>query len=115
MTDESDGKAPSMWIRVVGTIGAAYFVVYCATGLWRDDLLVSLSKSSSHGVHLHGPLAWLCFAGALMFSIGLVGFLAPAFGGGEFDASARRRRFGPILTVGLACYVAAQLIAGWRS
>jgi hypothetical protein len=115
MTDGSDGKAPSVWIRVVGMIGALWFVVYCAIGVWRDDLVVSLSKSSSNGVHLHGRLAWLCFAGSVMFSIGLVGLVAPEFGDGEYDIAVRRRRFGPILLVGVAFYVASQVIAGLRS
>ncbi len=115
MTYGSDGKAPSVWIRVVGMIGAVYIVVYGAMGLWRDDLLVSLSKSGSNGVHLHGPLAWLCFAGFVMFSIGLVGLVAPEFGDGEYDIAARRRRFGPILLVGLGFYVASTVIAGLRS
>jgi len=35
---------------------------------------------------------------------GLVRFLAPEFGDGEFDFSARRRRSGPILAAGLALY-----------
>ena len=50
LTDGTDGKAPSVWIRAVGIIGAVYLVVYGAIGLWRDDLLVSLSKSSGNGV-----------------------------------------------------------------
>jgi hypothetical protein len=115
MTDESDGKVPPVWLRVAGIVGAAFVVVYCTIGVLRDDLHVSLSKSSSPGVHLHGPLAWLCFAGSVMMSIGIVGFLAPEFGDGEFDAVARRRRFGPVLVAGLACYVVSQLIAGLRS
>jgi Na+-driven multidrug efflux pump len=115
MTGESDGKAPSAWIRVLGIIGAAFLVVYGTIGVLRNDLHVSLSKSSSAGVHLHGPLAWLCFAGLMMMSIGMVGLLAPEFGDGEFNFAARRRRFGPILAVGLAFYVASQVIAGLRS
>ena len=85
MTDGTDGKAPSVWIRAVGIIGAVYLVVYGAIGLWRDDLLVSLSKSSGNGVHLHGPLAWLCFAGFVTLSIGIAGLVAPEFGDGEYD------------------------------
>ena len=115
VADGSDGRAPPAWMRVVGIIGAAYVVVYCAIGVWRDDLYVSLSKSSSNGPHLHGPLARLCFAGSVMMSIGIVGFLAPEFGGGAFDAAARRRRFGPIFAVGLAFYVGSPVIAGLRS
>jgi len=115
MTGESDGKAPSAWIRVLGIIGAAFLVVYGTIGVLRNDLHVSLSKSSSAGVHLHGPLAWLCFAGLMMMSIGMVGLLAPEFGDGELNFAARRRRFGPILAVGLAFYVASQVIAGLRS
>jgi len=90
-------------------------VVYATIGVLRDDLHVSLSKSSSAGVHLHGPLAWLCFCGLVMTSIGMVRFLAPEFGDGEFDFSARRRRFGPTVVVGLVLYVASQVIAGLRS
>jgi hypothetical protein len=115
MTDESDHKTPSAWIRALGILGAAFLVVYGTTGLLRDDLHVSLSKSSSAGVHLHGPLAWACFAGMMMMSIGIVGLLAPELGDGEFDFSARRRRFSPIFVVGAALYVASQVIAGLRS
>jgi hypothetical protein len=115
MTDESDDRVPSAWLRVLGIIGAGFLVVYGAIGVLRNDLHVSLSKSSSPGVHLHGPLAWLCFAGMVTMSIGLIGFLAPEFGDGEFDFAARRRRFAPALVVGLVFYVAAQVIAGLRS
>ena len=112
MTDESDGNAPSAWVRVLGIIGAACMVVYGTIGVFRGDLHVSLSKSSSAGVHLHGPLAWLCFAGMMIMSSGIVGLLAPEFGDGEFDFAARRRRFRPMFAVGLAFYVASQVIAG---
>jgi hypothetical protein len=115
MTDGSDGTAPSVLIRAVGAIGALCLVVYCAIGAWRGNLVVSLSKSGGNGVHLHGPLAWLCFAGSAMFSIGLIGLVAPEFGDGEYDIAVRRRRFGPILLIGLAFYVASQVIAGLRS
>jgi hypothetical protein len=114
MTDESDGKVPSAWMRFLGIIAAAFMVVYGTIGVLREDLKVSLSKSSA-GVHLHGPLAWLCFAGFMMMSIGGVRFLAPEFGDSKFDFAARRRRFGPIFAVGLAFYVASQVIAGLRS
>lgn len=50
-----------------------------------------------------------------MMSIGMVRFLAPEFGDGEFNFAARRRRFGPTVVVGLALYVASQVIAGLRS
>lgn len=114
MTDEPDGRTPSAWMRVLGIIAAGYLVVYGLIGVSRDDLKVSLSKSGSAGVHLHGALAWLCFAGLSTMSIGLVRFLAPESGDGKFDFAARRRRFGPIFAVGLAFYVASQLIAGPR-
>jgi hypothetical protein len=78
----------------------------------HNDLKVSVSKSGP-GVHLHGPLAWLCFVGMVMMSIGSIRFLAP--GDGKFDFSARRRRFGPLVAVGLVLYLAAQAIAGLRS
>jgi hypothetical protein len=115
MTTESDHEAPSAWMRILGIIAAAGTIVYGTTGVLRDDLHVSLSKSSNAGVHLHGPLAWLCFAGMMMMSIGIVRFLAPEFGDGEFDFDARRRRFGPIFAIGAAFYVASQVIAGLRS
>jgi hypothetical protein len=100
-------------MRFLGIMGSAFIAVYGTIGVLRDDLNVSLSKSSA-GVHLHGPFAWLCFAGLMMMSIGLVRFLAE-FGDGKFDFTARRRRFGPIVAVGLAFYVASQVIAGLRS
>lgn len=115
MSDDSDGKAPSGWIRVIGIVGAAFVVLYGAKGVLHDDLHVSLSKSSSAGVHLHGALAWLCVAGLVMISIGVVGFLAPEFGDGEFNFAARRRRFGPIFALGAVFYVASQVIADLRS
>jgi hypothetical protein len=111
MIGESDSESPSVWIRVLGIIGAVYIVMYCAIGLQRDDLFVTLSKSGGDGVHLHGRLAWLCFAGAMLFSIGLVCLLAPELGDGAFDIGARRRRFGPIMVLGLVCFVAAKFIA----
>ena len=110
MTEESDHRTPSAWMRVLGILGAAFLVVYGIVGVLRNDLHVSLSKSTSVGVHLHGPLAWACFAGMMLMSIGIVRFLAP--GDGEFDFAARRRRFGPIFVVGGALYVASQVIAG---
>lgn len=113
MTDQSDARVPSAWMRVLGIIGAAFMVGYGTIGVLRDDLNVSLSKSSA-GVHLYGPLAWLCFAGLMMMSIGLARFLAE-FRHGKFDFAARRRRLGPIFAVGLAFYVASQVIAGLRS
>jgi hypothetical protein len=113
MTNESDHKAPSAWMRALGILGAAFLVVYGIVGLLRNDLHVSLSKSSSAGVHLHGPLAWACFVGMMLMSIGIVRFLAP--GDGEFDFAARRRRFGPIFVIGALFYVASQVIAGLRS
>jgi hypothetical protein len=115
MTGESDGRIPSAWMRALGILGAAFMIVYGIVGVLRDDLHVSLSKSSSSGVHLHGPLAWLCFVGLVMMSIGMVRFLAPEFGDGKFDFAARRRRFGPIFAAGLALFVASQVIAGLRS
>jgi len=115
MTDGSDGKAPSAWIRVFGIIGAVLMAGYGAVGVLRDDLHVSLSKSGSVGVHLRGPMAWLCFAGMVMMSIGLIGLLSPEFGDRQFDFAARRRRFGPKFVVGLVLYVATQVIVGLRS
>jgi hypothetical protein len=115
MTGESDGRIPSAWMRALGIFGAAFLVVYGILGVLRDDLHVSLSKSSSVGVHLHGPLAWLCFVGLVMMAIGMVRFLAPELGDGKFDFVARRRRFGPIFLVGLALFVAPQVIAGLRN
>jgi hypothetical protein len=113
MTDDSDHKTPSAWMRVLGILGAAFLVLYGIVGVLRNDLHVSLSKSTSVGVRLHGPLAWACFAGMLLMSIGIIRFLAP--GDGEFDFAARRRRFGPMILVGGALYVASQVIAGLRS
>jgi uncharacterized membrane protein YidH (DUF202 family) len=115
MSDESDGKTPSAWMRALGIIAATCMVGYGALGVARNDLHVSLSKSSSAGVHLHGLLAWLCFAGMIMLSVGIIRFLAPEFGDGQFDFAERRRRFGPLIVVGVVLYVATQMIAGLRS
>ena len=111
----ADHRVPSMWMRVFGIIGAGFMVLYGALGVLRNDLHVSLSKSSSSGVHLHGFLAWLCFAGMMMMSIGLVRLLAPDAGASEFDFDARRHRFGPLFLSGLVLFGVAQLIADLRS
>jgi hypothetical protein len=111
--DEADWRVPSAWMRFIGIMAAAFIAVYGTIGVLRNDLNVALAKSSA-GVHLHGLLAWLCFAGMMMISIGLVRFLGPGPGNGKFDFDGRRRRFGPIVAVGLALYVAAQAIAGLR-
>ena len=57
MTRESDDGAPSVWLRALAVAGAIWFLGYSAVGLWRNDLYVSLSKSSGDGIHLHRPLA----------------------------------------------------------
>lgn len=111
----ADSRAPSVWMRVLGISGAGFMVLYGTLGVVRNDLRVSLSKSSSPGVHLHGFLAWLCFAGMMMMSIGLVRLLAPDAAESEFDFVARRHRFGPIFLIGLVLFVVAQLIAELRS
>ncbi len=114
MTNESDWRVPSPWMRLLGIVGAAFLTVYGITGVLRDDLEVSLSKSGA-GVHLHGRLAWLCFVGMAMMSLGLVRFLGSLPGNGEFNFDERRRRFGPVFALGLLLYVASQAIAGLRS
>ena len=110
-----DDRVPSVWMRVLGILAAVFMVGYGIVGVWHNDLHVSLSKSSSPGVHLHGLLAWLCFAGMLMMSVALARFLAPESGSPEFDFDARRRQHGPMFFVGLAVFVVAQGIAEWRS
>ena len=115
MADGADDRVPSSSKRVLGILGAVLMLGYGTVGVWRNDLHVSLSKSSSAGVDLHGPLAWLCFAGMLMMSVGLARFVAPQSGEREFDFDARRRRHGPMFFVGLGLFVAAQAIADWRS
>ena len=114
MNNESDWRVPSAWMRFLGIMGSAFIAVYGTIGVLRDDLEVSLSKSGA-GVHLHGGLAWLCFAGMMMMSIGIVRFLGTTPGNGNFEFDERRRRFGPIVAIGLALYVASQAIAGLRS
>ena len=113
MTEESDWRVPSVWMRVLGIIAGVCLVVYGIVGVLRDDLAVSLAKSGP-GIHLHGGLAWLCFAGMTMMSAGSVRFLG-CFDEGKFDFDARRRRFGPIFVVGLVIYAASQLIGDLRS
>jgi len=51
----------------------------------------------------------------MMMSIGLIRFLGPASSDGKFDFDGRRRRFGPMVAVGLALYAASQAIADLRS
>lgn len=38
MNDDSEGKTPSGWMRVLGIVGAAFMVVYGIKGLLRNDL-----------------------------------------------------------------------------
>jgi hypothetical protein len=115
MADESDSGTPSRWMRVLGTIAAVFIFLYGAAGLLRNDLHVALSKSDHEGVHLHGVLAGLCFAGILMMSVGIIRLLGPAFGDGGFDFEARRRRFAPLFVLGLVLFVVSQAIAKLRS
>jgi hypothetical protein len=111
--DEYDWRVPSVWMRALG-IGAGMFLVgYGIVGVSRNDLEVGLVKNSP-GVHLHGALAWVCFAGMTLMSVGLVRFLA-CFGEGRFDFDARRRRFGPMFVIGLVIYAAAQFIGDPRA
>lgn len=114
MTKQSDWRTPSPWMRFFGILGAGFITVYGFVGVLHDDLEVSLSKSG-RGVHLHGLLAWLCFTGMMMMSIGLVRFLGPLPGNGEFDFDERRHRFGPMFVIGLALYAASQAFVGLRS
>jgi hypothetical protein len=93
------------WMCFLGITAAAFIAACAAIGVLRNDLRVSLSKSSA-GVHFHGRLAWLCFAGMMLMSIGLIRFLGPASGDGKFDFDDRRRRFGPIFAVRPALYTA---------
>jgi hypothetical protein len=112
MTDEYDGKFPSPLVRILGIVAAAFVSVYGAIGVLRNDLYASLSKSGG-GVHLHGPLAWLCFGGMLMMSLAAVRILRS--GDGKLDFYERRRQQGPIFVIGLVLYAASQMIADWRS
>jgi hypothetical protein len=102
-------------MRVLGLVGSLFMIGYGLVGLWRNDLHVSLSKAANSGVHLHGILAWLCFAGMATMSIGMARFVAWESGEREFDFDARRRRHGPMIFGGLALFVAAQAIADWGS
>jgi hypothetical protein len=112
MTDEYDGSFPSPLVRILGSLAAAFIAVYGAIGVLRNDLYASLSKSGG-GVHLHGPLAWLCFGGMLMMSLGAVRILRS--GDGKLDFCERRSQQGPIFAIGLVLYAASQMIANWRT
>jgi hypothetical protein len=112
MTDKYDGRFPSPLGRILGSVAAAFIVVYGAIGVLRNDLYASLSKSGG-GVHLHGPLAWLCFGGMLMMSLGAVRILRT--GDGKLDFYERRSQQLPIFVIGLLLYAASQMIANWRS
>ena len=112
MTDEYDGRFPSPLGRILGSVAAAFIVVYGAIGVLRNDLYASLSKSGG-GVHLHGPLAWLCFGGMLMMSLGAVRILRS--GDGKLDFYERRSQQLPIFVIGVLLYAASQMIANWRS
>jgi hypothetical protein len=110
----SDWRVPSVGMRLLGIIAAAFMAAYGAIGVLHNDLNVSISKSGL-GVHLHGFLAWLCFLGMMMMSLGAVRFLRRPFNGDTLDFDERRRRFGPLFFVGLGLYIASQAIAGGRS
>jgi hypothetical protein len=112
MTDEYDGRFPSPLARILGTVAAAFIAIYGAIGVLRNDLYASISKSGG-GVHLHGPLAWLCFGRMLMMSLGAVRVLRS--GDGKLDFYERRSQQAPIFVIGLVLYVASQMIANWRS
>jgi len=93
-------------MRVLGILAAACMAIYGFIGVLRNDLKVSLSKSGP-GVHLHGYLAWICFTGMMMMSMGVVRFLSPPYVDGRFAFDERRRRFGPIFFIGLVLYGAS--------
>jgi hypothetical protein len=106
--DDCDWRVPSVWMRALGIVAGVFLVGYGIVGVSRNDLEVALVKNSP-GVHLHGALAWVCFAGMTLMSVGLVRFLA-CFGEGRFDFDARRRRFGPMFVIGLVVYAATLFI-----
>jgi hypothetical protein len=110
MTDEYYGTYPSPLVRILGIVAAAFVAVYGVIGVLRNDLYASLSKSGG-GVHLHGPLPWLCFGGMLMMSLGAVRILRS--GDGKLDFYERRRQQAPIFVIGLVLYAASQMIANW--
>jgi hypothetical protein len=112
MTDEYDGRFPSPLVRILGIAAAAFEAIYGAIGVLRNDLYASLSKSGG-GVHLHGPVAWLCFGGMLMMSLGAIRILRS--GDGKLDFYERRSRHGPIFVIGLVLYAASQMISNGRS
>ena len=88
-------------MRVVGLMIAAFIAVSGLIGVLRNDLPISMSKSSVGVLHLHGRLAWLCFTGMMMFSAGTVLFVGPPFGEGKFDFDERRFRFGWMVLIGV--------------
>lgn len=110
MSIESDWRVPSPLLRGVGIMAAAFIAIDGFIGVMRNDLEVSVAKSGV-GVHLHGRLAWLCFIGMMMFAVGMVRFLGPPFGDGNFNFDQRRGRFGPIVLIGLGLYGASYGIA----
>jgi hypothetical protein len=112
MTDEYDGRFPSPLVRILGIAAAAFIAVLGAIGVLRNDLYASLSKSGG-GVHLHGPLAWLCSGGMLMMSLGAIRILRSGYG--KLDFYERRSQQGPIFVIGLVLHAASQMIASWRS
>jgi hypothetical protein len=104
--------ADEFWKRFLGIMAAAFLAIYGAVGVLRDDLDASLSKSG-RGVHLHGPLAWLCFAGMIVMSIAAIRIFGPAPGVGKFNFDERRIRFGPLFGIGLVLYATSQIIGNW--
>jgi hypothetical protein len=115
MSYRFDGNAPSSWMRGLGIVCAALIAGYGGVGVLRNDLHVSVGKSDHVGVHLHGALAWLCFAGMLMMSIAIFRVVAPESGDGKYDFYARRNRYGPMFVLGLVLFIAAQGIASVRA
>lgn len=110
MTDDIESSFPSPLLRALGTLAAGFIAVYGTIGVLRNDLRVSLGKSSQI-VHLHGFLALLCYGGMIMMSVGAFRLLYPGSKDAKLDFFERRARHGLPMVLGLVIYAGAQLFA----
>ena len=110
MAREAIPTYPGPAVRVLGVLAAGFLIVDGAIGVARNDLAAGLVRSGPI-VHLHGFLAWICYGGLLMMSLGIVRLCFPAPGTEHLDFFERRARYGLPAVLGIMIYVGAQLFA----
>jgi hypothetical protein len=103
---ESDWKLPSILLRCVGIAAAARLTLYGFIGVMRNELAITRFELNVGVMVIHGALAWLCFTGIMMMTVGIFRLLGPPFGDGTFDFEERRHRFGWIVLIGVGLFAA---------